>query len=101
MNKLAPYWKAVVAFLVPGVIAVSYASRDGVLTRSEWITAACSCLITAASVYFVPNKDPNATHQDESVQPPQAGVGDVLYVLLVAAAVILVVLLFFALLGRV
>jgi hypothetical protein len=62
MNKLAPYWKAVVAFLAPGAVvltsAVTESSVGGEnITTGEWVTAACATLITAAGVYAVPNRD--------------------------------------------
>jgi hypothetical protein len=46
MNKLAPYFKAVVAFIAPGAVvltsAVTEASAGGAaVTPGEWITAAC------------------------------------------------------------
>lgn len=75
MDKIAPYWKAVVGFLAPAAVlltsAVQDSSRGGeTITQGEWITAACACVITAGAVYVVPNRDPAARHQDESVQPP-------------------------------
>lgn len=61
MNHIAPYFKAVVAFIAPAAIlitsAVTEASAGGeVITSGEWITAACATIITAAGVYAVPNK---------------------------------------------
>lgn len=60
LEKIAPYWKAVVAFVAPGatiVIASVLEGSDGgtIITAAEWITAACTCLVTAATVYAVPN----------------------------------------------
>jgi hypothetical protein len=69
--KLAPYAKAIVAagtgFLGAYVTAVS----DGVVTTSEWVFVAVTTLVSGAAVFGVPNKDPEATHQQESVQPPR------------------------------
>ena len=61
MNKLAPYWKAVVAFVAPGAVvltaSVQEASVGGeTVTAGEWITTLCACFITAAGVYGVRNK---------------------------------------------
>lgn len=61
MNALAPYFKAVVAFIAPGAViltsAVAEASAGGVaITQGEWVTAACATVITAAGVYAVPNR---------------------------------------------
>ena len=61
MNALAPYFKAVVAFIAPGAVvltsAVTEASVGGeVITSGEWVTAVCATIITGAAVYAVPNK---------------------------------------------
>jgi hypothetical protein len=75
MNKLAPYWKTVVGFIAPGAVligsAVTEASDGGsTITAAEWVTAVVACIVTSAAVYGVPNRDPHALHQQESVQPP-------------------------------
>ena len=77
MEKIAPYWKAVVGFVAPGAVllsaAVTEASKGGEhITDGEWITAILAMIITSAGVWAVPNKDPRALHQRESVQPPGA-----------------------------
>jgi hypothetical protein len=41
-----------------------------VITQQEWVTAALTSLVAGGAVFGVPNRDPQATHQDESVQPP-------------------------------
>jgi hypothetical protein len=61
--KLAPYWKAVVGFVAPGAVIITAATLDSsaggdVITQAEWITAACACLITGASVYAKSNNTP-------------------------------------------
>lgn len=61
MNALAPYFKAVVAFIAPGAVvltsAVTEASIGGeAITTGEWVTAVCATIITGAAVYAVPNK---------------------------------------------
>ena len=61
-NKLAPYWKAFVAFLAPGAVvlvsAVTASSAGGEsVTSGEWVTALCATVITAAGVYATPNKN--------------------------------------------
>lgn len=76
MNKLAPYYKAVVAFFAPGAVvigsAVTDSSRGGEsITSGEWVTALVACVVTAAAVYGTPNRDPEGDHQDQSVQPPE------------------------------
>ena len=75
MNTIAPYYKAVTAFLVPflgQIIAALTATSDGgsAITTSEWLTAVVTSLVAGGVVFSVPNKDPEAKHQDESVQPP-------------------------------
>jgi uncharacterized membrane protein HdeD (DUF308 family) len=75
VNAIAPYFKSVVAFIVPGIIALIAAVSDGsdngqTITGPEWISILAACILTAAGVWGVPNRDPNATHQRESVQPP-------------------------------
>lgn len=60
IDKIAPYWKAVVAFVDPAAVtltsAVTETSAGGTsITPGEWVTAVCACFITAAAVYAVPN----------------------------------------------
>jgi hypothetical protein len=78
MNKLSPYWKSFVGFIAPGAVVLgaavtpdSYGGSSIIL--GEWVTALVACVVTSAAVYRVPNRDPQARHQDESVQPPNAG----------------------------
>jgi hypothetical protein len=61
MNALAPYMKAVLAFITPAAVtivaSITEASDGGsTITGSEWITALCNCVITATAVYAVPNR---------------------------------------------
>lgn len=61
MNKLAPYWKAIVGFVAPGAVNLVAALQDGskggdVITQSEWIGAGLACVITSAAVFAIPNK---------------------------------------------
>lgn len=77
LERVAPFWKAVVGFVAPGAVsigaAVTEASDGGsAITQAEWITAIVAMVVTSAAVYGVPNKDPRALHQRESVQPPGA-----------------------------
>lgn len=62
MTLIAPYWKAVVAFVAPGatiLIAAVTAPSDGgtAITSAELVTALATCVVTAATVYKVPNRD--------------------------------------------
>ncbi|MCF6376887.1 hypothetical protein L2K70_04665 [Nocardioides KLBMP 9356] len=77
MNKIAPYWKAVVGFVAPGAVLIGSAVTEASagaehITTGEWVTAVVACIVTSAAVYGTPNRDPEAEHQDESVQPPNA-----------------------------
>lgn len=70
MDKIAPYWKAVVGFVAPAaaiiISAVTDVSAGGeVITAGEWVTAVCTAVITAAGVYAVENK------QQAPVNPPR------------------------------
>jgi hypothetical protein len=72
---IAPYWKAVVAFLTPGIIAFVGALQESSpggsqVTGVEWGGILAAMFITGGAVYTVPNKDPEGKHQEESVQPP-------------------------------
>jgi hypothetical protein len=72
MTKIAPYAKALVAALVAGLGSL-YQALDGdpsVVTSQEWVAVAMTTLAGLAAVFGMPNKDPQAEHQDESVQPP-------------------------------
>lgn len=68
--KLQPYLKFVVA--VVGAIATTaltqYPDSHAVQTWGPVVAS----VVTALGVYATPNKDPQALHQDESVQPPAA-----------------------------
>ena len=69
MNKIAPYGKAITAAIVACLSYLQPAIDDG-LTSAEIIGAAIAFLTGLAVVWAIPNKDPEAEHQDESVQPP-------------------------------
>lgn len=61
MNALAPYFKAVVAFIAPGAVVITSSVLPGsdggtFITQAEAITAACACILTAAGVYAVANR---------------------------------------------
>jgi hypothetical protein len=76
MEKIAPYYKAVAAFVVPfltAIIAALLETSDGgsKIMTNEWLTATVAALLAGGVVFAVPNKDPMAQHQAESVQPPQ------------------------------
>ena len=71
LHSIAPYFKAVIAFIAPGAVlitaAVTEASAGGeVITQGEWITALCATVITAAGVYAVPNAPKPADGKHEA-----------------------------------
>jgi hypothetical protein len=77
LDKIAPYYKAAAAVAVPFLTSVGAAmveSSDGgsSITTTEWVSAAVVGLVAGGAVFAVPNRDPQAQHQDESVQPPGA-----------------------------
>lgn len=92
MSKIAPYMKAIVAIVGALVTAVLTQFPDND-TVQQW-GPIVSALLTAVSVYAVPNKDPEAAHQDESVQPPSEGgiVTTELCLLVIAVASVVFVL---------
>jgi len=60
MNALAPYFKAVVAFIAPAAVVLTSAVQTNsvggeLITSGEWVTAICATVITGAAVYAVPN----------------------------------------------
>ncbi|HJY34328.1 MAG TPA: hypothetical protein VJ260_05715 [Vicinamibacterales bacterium] len=69
MNKIAPYGKALTGAIVACLSYLQPAVDDG-LTPAEMIGAAVAFLTGLAVVWAIPNRDPEAAHQDESVQPP-------------------------------
>lgn len=61
MNKIAPYWKAVVGFIAPGAVLIGSAVTDASaagdhITTGEWVTAVVACIVTSAAVYSTPNR---------------------------------------------
>ena len=61
MPNIAPYAKSVIAFIVPGVIALVAAvtadsDAGSSITGPEWVGIAAACILTAGGVYLTPNK---------------------------------------------
>ena len=61
LERVAPYWKAVVGFVAPGAVvigaAVTQSSAGGsAITQAEWVTAGVACVVTSAGVYGARNK---------------------------------------------
>jgi len=60
VNALAPYFKALVAFIAPAAVVLTSAVQSNsvggeLITSGEWVTAICATVITGAAVYAVPN----------------------------------------------
>ena len=70
MTKVLPYLKFGVA-IAGAVVTTALTQYPDNHSVQTWGPIAAS-IVTALGVYTVPNKDPQALHQDESVQPPAA-----------------------------
>lgn len=62
MKTIAPYAKAIIGFVTPGVVALVAAVQGGspggaTVTGPEWVGIGAACILTGASVYAVPNKE--------------------------------------------
>ena len=82
IDKIAPYYKAVTGVVVPFLTQIGAALLDtgaggSAITAHEWVSAVVISLVAGGAVFSIPNKDPQALHQEESVQPP-VGEPDVL-----------------------
>lgn len=60
MGNIAPYYKAVVAFITPGVVALVAAVTDASpagahVTGPEWIGIAAACILSGGVTYAIPN----------------------------------------------
>lgn len=93
MTSIAPYAKAVIGALVAGLASLQQALDDGTLSAQEWTGVAIATLSGLALIWAIPNKDPEAAHQDESVQPPEDGYASLPVLILVAVLVVCVVFL--------
>lgn len=74
MTKIAPYAKAIIGALVAALGALGAAltpDPSGLVSVSEgeWVAVISALLVGLLAVFATPNKDPEAEHQDESVQP--------------------------------
>lgn len=70
MKTIAPYAKAIVGALIAGLGSLQQSLDNDTVTAQEWTGVAIATLSGLALVWAIPNKDPDAEHQDESVQPP-------------------------------
>lgn len=67
-----PYLKAFVGALVAALSVLATSLDNGELNAQEVIYALIAFLTAFGAVWAVPNKDPEAQHQRDSVQPPNA-----------------------------
>lgn len=75
MKNIAPYAKALTGAVIAGLGSLGTAllpeeSGAVIVTAGEWVAVASATLTASLVVWAIPNRDPNAEHQDESVQPP-------------------------------
>lgn len=59
-SSIGKYWKAIVGFVTPGVVALVAAVQaqspaGQTITVPEWIGIGAACIITGGVVYTVPN----------------------------------------------
>ena len=69
--NIKPYAKAIVGAAIAGLGTLQQALDDNGVTAQEWTGVAIATLSGLALIWAIPNKDPQAEHQDESVQPPE------------------------------
>jgi len=70
MDRIQPYLKAYAALI--GAVCTALLGVYGPDSETgHWLTVIVA-VATAAATWAVPNLDPRAEHQDESVQPPEA-----------------------------
>lgn len=77
MDKITPYLKALVAFVVAFAGNLLFAMQPetaggAAITGNEWLRTLVLTVASTGAVYLTPNKDPKGRHQRESVQPPHA-----------------------------
>jgi hypothetical protein len=67
----AHYAKAIAGGLIAGASTAVPMVNDG-LSLSEWLLILIAAVVGFNGVFWTPNRDPDALHQTESVQPPTA-----------------------------
>ena len=68
---MTAYLKAAVGALIAGLGSLYQALDNGGVSAQEWTAVAIATLAALGIVWGVPNLDPAAQHQAESVQPPK------------------------------
>lgn len=67
MKNLKPYAKAIAAAVIAGVGGIALGYADDVLSKGELWGAISLGLVAGGGVFGVPNRAPDAEHQDDSV----------------------------------
>ena len=93
MSKLAPYMKALIGALVAGLASLQQALDDGVVNAQEGTGVGIAFLSGLALVWAIPNRDPEAEHQDESTMPPEYGAIDLGTALIFCVLVVIALIL--------
>jgi uncharacterized membrane protein YidH (DUF202 family) len=88
---MTAYLKAYAALV--GAVATALLGLYAADTQLGRILTVVAAVATAVATYAVPNLDPKAQHQQESVQPPQRGYGALELLIVVVVVVILIVVL--------
>lgn len=65
------YAKAITGAVVAALAVLATSLDNGDVTAQEWVYVAIAFFTALGAVYAIPNRDPHADHQDESVRPPQ------------------------------
>jgi hypothetical protein len=58
MNRIAPYWKAAVAFVAPGCALLIAQATTGTISGTDLIIDGATCVVSAAAVYAAPKNKP-------------------------------------------
>lgn len=93
MNNIAPYAKSLVAALVAGLSVLATSLDNDSISAQEGVYAAIAFFTALAAVFAVPNRDPSAQHQRDSVQPPERGAVDIVTALVVVILVVVLLVL--------
>jgi uncharacterized membrane protein YidH (DUF202 family) len=86
---MTAYLKAYAALV--GAVATALLGVYAADSQLGKILTVAAVVGTAFATWRVPNLDPKAQHQQESVQPPQRGYADPAYLLVVVVVVIILI----------
>lgn len=60
MKKIAPFYKAIVAFVAPGAALLILDAATGSIGQTDLIVAGLTCVTASAAVYAAPRNAPPA-----------------------------------------